>query len=397
MGKLFRSALRSLRIPLTVTALGAACALPGFQLAASATAAVPPTPADMNLEASYDSSITVTWSASPGATSYNIYRGTASGGEGSTRYATTTSTTFKDANLSSVPVYFYQVSAVNSAGESARTPEDASKTPPPRSTGGYVPGVPSGNGKVYYCKDARLAGFDWFQTLSGWFPQVLGSSGSISPGQQVVDMAYASEGRLVFANVVVPRSGLYTVDWRYAFAGGLFPAVTNRQMGLKVNGRVITRTERFPVTGSFDTYQHSFLQVHLNAGVNRISLIAVSDHGVARVDQMTVTPARASVPARPTNLAVTPGNGTVTLSWTGSERGQPTSYSIYRGTNSDGEGITPIATVSGTTTTFTDTGLSNGTTYFYNVAASNAVGVSPDSNEVFTAPTATAAAAGGAS
>jgi hypothetical protein len=49
---------------------------------------------------------------------------------------------------------------------------------------------------------------------------------------------------------------------------------------------------------------------------------------------------------------------------------------------SDGESSTPIGTVNGTTTTLTDTGLRKGTTYFYNVAASNHVGISPDSNEV---------------
>ena len=43
-----------------------------------------------------------------------------------------------------------------------------------------------------------------------------------------------------YNNVVVPASGLYTVTWRYAFQGGLFPGVNNRQMGLKVNGTVIT-------------------------------------------------------------------------------------------------------------------------------------------------------------
>ncbi|MBV9381881.1 MAG: fibronectin type III domain-containing protein [Streptosporangiaceae bacterium] len=390
MGKLFRSSLRYFRCLLTLAALGSACALAGPGLPASAAVTAPPTPADLELHAGYDSSITLTWSASPGATSYDIYRGTTSGGEGGTPYATTTATTFKDSSLSSTPVYFYQVSAVNSAGQSARTAEDASKTPPPQSTGGDVPGVPSGNGKVYYCKDARLAGFDWFQTLTGWFPQVLGSSGSVSPNHRVVDMAYATEGSMTFSNVVVPASGLYTVDWRYAFQGGLFPGVTNRQMGLMVNGTVITATERFPITGSFDTYQHSYLQVHLNAGVNTISMLAVSDHGVSRVDQMTVTPATASVPSGPADLTAKPGNGTVTLSWTGSTSGHPASYSIYRGTKSDGEAITPVATVSGTTITFTDTGLANGKTYFYNVAANNAVGVSPDSNEVSVTPTATA-------
>src|SRR5579859_1523480 len=151
---------------------------------ATAAVAPPPSPSDVELHAGADSSITLEWSASPGATSYRIYRATTSGGEGGTPIASTAATTYKDANLSSTPVYFYQVTAVNAGGESARTPEDASKTPPPVGTGGDIAGVPVGNGKVYYCKDALLGGYDWFQTLSGWFPQVLGSSGSISPGNR---------------------------------------------------------------------------------------------------------------------------------------------------------------------------------------------------------------------
>jgi fibronectin type 3 domain-containing protein len=372
----------------TVAVVAAALILAGLGFGATAAQAVtaPPTPASEELHANANSSITIDWTASPGATSYNIYRSTTSGGEGNTPYVTTTNTTYTDLNLSPTPVYFYEISAVNSAGESARTPEDASKTPPPIGTGGNTPGVASGNSLVFYCEDALLGGFDWFQTLSGWFPQVLGSSGSISPNQRVVDMAYATQGTMTFNDVVVPTSGLYTVDWRYAFQSGLFPGVTNRQMGLEVNGTVITTTERFPITGSFDVYQHSFLQVHLNAGKNSISMLAVSDHGVSRVDQLTVTPATASVPSGPANLTATAGNGSVTLSWTGSSSGSPTSYSIYRGTKSDGEATTPIATTNGTTTTFTDTGLKNGTTYFYNVAANNSVGVSPDSNEISIAP-----------
>jgi len=367
---------------------GLVLALLALGLGGTATAAtqVPAAPAGDELLAGGDSSITISWPASPGATSYHIYRATTAGGEGSTPIATTTSTTYKDANLSSTPVYFYQITAVNSAGESGRTPEDASKTPPPIGTGGNAAGVPSGNSLVYYAKDALLSGFDWFQTLSGWFPQVLGSSGSASPGQQVVDMAYSTREKMTFNNVVVPTAGLYTIDWRYAFASGLFPGVTNRQMGLSVNGTVITNTERFPITGSFDVYQHSILQAHLNAGVNSVTMFAVSDHGVSRVDQLIVTPATASVPSGPTNLTATPGNGSATLSWTGSTSGNPTSYSIYRGTKSDGEATTPVATTNGTTTTFTDTGLHSGTTYFYAVAANNAVGVSPDTNEVSTTP-----------
>src|SRR5262245_2039011 len=359
---------------------------------AAALPPAPPTPGYIDLQANADSSITVHWPASPGATSHNIYRATTSGGQGNTPIASTTATEHRDSNLSSTPVYFYQVSAVNSGGESARTAEHASKTPPPIGTGGNVPGVTVGNGKVYYCKDALLGGFDWFQTLNGWFPSVLGSSGSVSPGQRVVDMAYAEDGTMTFNNVVVPTSGLYTVDWRYAFQSGLFPGVNNRQMGLRVNGTVITRSQSFPITGSFDVYQHSFLQVHLNAGVNSIQQFAVSDHGVPRVDQLTVTPATASVPSGPANLTATPGNGSITVSWTASTSGNPTSYRIFRGTKSDGEANTPVGTTNGSTTTFTNTGLTNGTKYFFFVQAVNAVGGSPLSNEVSATPTATGTA-----
>ena len=198
---------------------------------------VPAAPAGDELHANANSSITITWPASAGATSYNIYRGTTSGGEGTTPIVSTPNLTYTDVNLSPTPIYFYQISAVNSSGESARTPEDASKTPPPIGTGGNVAGVTSGAGKVYYGKDALLGGFDWFQTLTGWFPQTLGSSGSASPGARVVDMAYAEEGTMTFNNVVVPTSGLFTVDWRYAFQSGLFPGINNREMGLSVKDR----------------------------------------------------------------------------------------------------------------------------------------------------------------
>jgi len=347
---------------------------------------VPATPTEVELHANSDLSITISWQAAAGATSYRIYRGTRPGGEGKIPIGETNATTYRDSNLSRTPIYFYQLTAANTAGESARTDEDASKTPPPVPTGGLVAGQPSGNALIFSGQDALLGGFDWFQGLKGWFPQVLNSPGSISPGKRVVDMAYSTTGTMTFNNVVVPKSGLYTIDWRYAFGTGLFPLVKNRQMGLMVNGKVITTTERFPTTGSFDVYQHSSLQVQLNAGVNSVTLFAVSHHGVARIDQMTVTPATASVASGPTNLVATAGNATVKLSWTASASGNPTAYTIYRGTTSDGELPSPVATTTGTTITFTDTGLHNGTTYFYVVAANNSVGVSPDSNEVTVTP-----------
>jgi hypothetical protein len=368
-----RPALAASGVLLAMVSLGLGVAPAGTAVAAAAA------PGEVELEAGADSSITITWAASAGAASYNIYRGTAAGGEGTTPIASTTRTTFTDTHLSSTPIYFYQVTAVSSGVESVRSAESASKTPPPTSTGGNVAGVPAGNGMVYYAKDARLAGFDWFQTLTGWFPQVLGSSGANSPGHKAVDMAYSTRGSMTFNNVVVPTAGLYTIDFRYAFASGLFPGITNRPMGLRVNGTVIATTQRFLITGNFENYQHSALQVRLNAGVNSVSQFAVTDHGLARIDSLTVTPASASVPSQPTALNATRATGTVTLTWTRSASGNPTSYAVYRGTRSDGQSTTPLGTT--TATTFTDSTVHAGTRYFYYVIATNSVGTSPTTTE----------------
>ncbi|HEY2903062.1 MAG TPA: hypothetical protein VGL59_20945 [Polyangia bacterium] len=325
--------------------------------------------------------VSVTWDATPGASSYVIYRSLAAGGE--TTFATSTTNSFVDTHVVAgpPPVYFYKVAAVSAAGTSAMSGEEETPTPLPISTGnGNVAGVKSGNGMVYFCKDGLRSGFDWFQRLADWFPSIVDSSGASSPGQKAVDMAYSTTTKLAFNKVTVPSSGLYTIDWRYAFTGGLFKGVNNRQMGLMVNGAVVTRTQRFPITGSFDTYKHSALQAHLNAGQNSVVLFSVTNHGISRVDELTVTPATASVPVAPTKLSATAGAGQIALSWTGSAGA--TQYQIYRGTLSDGEDNTPIATTNGATTTHVDAGLINGTTYFYNVSATNSAGVSSDSNEV---------------
>jgi fibronectin type 3 domain-containing protein len=346
-----------------------------------------PAPADLESTPPAPGKILLSWDAVAGATSYNIYRSTTSGGEGTTPVANTTGTSYTDTGLTNgpPPVYYYTVAAVNAGGVGPQSAETATPTPLPTSPGnGQVAGVPVAGGSLYYCKDALLGGFDWFTTLNGWFPQVLGSSGADTPTKTVIDMAYASEGTMTFSNVVVPTSGLYNIDFRYAFASGLFPGVTNREMGLQVNGTVITSHQRFTVTGSFETYQHSVLQANLHAGQNSIVQFAVTDHGVSRVDELTVTAATSSVPAEPTNLAGTAGSTQVALTW--SAASGATSYNVYRGTLFDGEATTPIATVTGTS--YTDTGLTNGKTYYYNVAATNSTGLGPDSNQISVTPVA---------
>lgn len=93
-------------------------------------------------------------------------------------------------------------------------------------------------------------------------------------------------------------------------------------------------------------------------------------------------------PAAPTGLRATAGNAQVVLTWTGSTGA--TSYSVYRGTTSGGETLLQSGL---TATSYTDTGLTNGKTYFYQVAAANGGGASAKSSEVSATPQTPATAA----
>jgi len=86
-------------------------------------------------------------------------------------------------------------------------------------------------------------------------------------------------------------------------------------------------------------------------------------------------------PAAPSGLVATPGNAQVALSWNASSGA--TSYLVGRATVSGGPYAT-IATPAGTS--YTDTGLTNGTKYFYVVAASNSAGTSGNSSEASATP-----------
>ena len=89
----------------------------------------PPVPAGLSA-AGGDSQVTLGWSASAGAASYNVKRSTTSGGPYVTVSAsgTVTGTSYTDTGVVNGTTYHYVVSAVNAAGESANS-NQASATP----------------------------------------------------------------------------------------------------------------------------------------------------------------------------------------------------------------------------------------------------------------------------
>ena len=86
----------------------------------------------------------LTWVASSSATSYHVKRATTSGGP-YTQAGSATVTSYTDAGLTNGTKYFYVVSALNTAGESANSSEASGTptSPPPTSPAPPPPAAPA--------------------------------------------------------------------------------------------------------------------------------------------------------------------------------------------------------------------------------------------------------------
>jgi len=113
-----------------------------------------------------------------------------------------------------------------------------------------------------------------------------------------------------------------------------------------------------------------------------------SSLGTATFDNVTVQPGWPVAPAAPAGLTATAGDGSVVLNWSASATA--TNYFVKRSTTS-GSGYVSIAT--NASLAFTNTGLANGTLYYFVVSATNSFGESTNSTEVSARPTSSASVA----
>ncbi len=139
-----------------------------------------------------------------------------------------------------------------------------------------------------------------------------------------------------------------------------------------------------------------------NAGTFTATLTAKDSSSPVKSATSTVSitgsPIAGTPPGAPTGLTATAGNGQASLSWAApaSDGGVAiTSYRVYRGTSSGSETLLTSGGCSGlgNVTSCNDTGLTNGTTYYYKVSAVNSLGEGPKSNEASAKPSAGCTAA----
>jgi len=111
--------------------------------------------------------------------------------------------------------------------------------------------------------------------------------------------------------------------------------------------------------------------VDLQEGKNTITITATDKAYNVNSKLITVYYKKSKSPSSPTNLSAFSSNSSITLNWSPSQQGEyPISgYTIYKGASSQTESFSLIATVDATTTTYTDSNVALGTTYYYYMKA----------------------------
>jgi hypothetical protein len=143
-------------------------------------------------------------------------------------------------------------------------------------------------------------------------------------------------------------------------------------------------------TFSVPVPKRSFLVTGLTNGQEySFTIAAVNAAGTGPATKAAQATPGPTVPSAPKSLSAAGSSGQVSLTWNPPEHlgGSPTTaYDLYRSTTPGSFGTTPIASLSGTTLAYTDSSVTNGTTYYYVVEAVNALGHSPNSNTASATP-----------
>ena len=192
---------------------------------------------------------------------------------------------------------------------------------------------------------------------------------NFSSGAYVTGVGMGAANTLQFNQVAAPSNGLYEVDIYYACS-------VSRTAQLSVNGGAATNLS-FVATGS-DTNNVSVLAVYVSLLAGGNTLAFGNPTGIVpNFDKIVVSL------GTPGGVQADSGDGRVSLSWV-APAGDAT-FNVYRSTTSGGETLLASGL---TATKYTDTAVTNGTTYFYYVTGMNpALGIeSPPSVEVSAKP-----------
>ena len=386
-------------------------------LAATATPApaqtVPPAPENLTATPA-NAQITLLWDTVTNAAEYRVYRASTPDGT-LARIAdgiTITETNYIDTDVTNGTQYRYSVSAVNSAGESINNSE-VSATPIAPTVAPAAPGnltVTVGDQSLTLRWNAAAGATEYYvyRGLS------TGSLTRIAMDETISELTYTDSG------LTNGTEYWYAVSGFNSFGAGSestevsatpasappAPATLTAIAGnaqVTLSWSMVADASGYRVYRAEGTFGGTLTRIHEIANSNtimytntgltngttyRYTVRAFNDVGESpNSSEVSATPTAAvTLPAAPTNLSAAAGDAQVTLSWnrvTGADE-----YRVYRAATLSGTLTRIAASTTITDPTYTDTGLTNGTTYRYTVRAFNTAGESPDSDEASATPAA---------
>jgi fibronectin type 3 domain-containing protein len=371
------------------------------QVSAMPTASSSPPPSPTGLTATAgNGQVSLVWNASSGATSYRVKQATVSGGP-YTVIASPTTTSFTNTGLTNGTIYYYVVSAVNTSGESGNssqvsaTPTASSSPPAPPSGLGATAGnaqvtlawAASSGATSYRVKRATVSGGPYTVVASPTTTSFTNTGLTNGTTYYFVVSAVNSFGESANSSQV---SATPTASSSLPPAPtGLVATAGNGQASLVWNaasGATSYRVKRATVSGGPYTViasptTTSYTNTGLTNGTTYYFVVSAVNTAGESANSAQVSAVPKPPPSAPTGLTATAGNAQVSLAWSASSGA--TSYRVKRATVSGGP-YTVVA--SPTTTSYTNTGLTNGTTYYYVVSAVNSSGESANSAQVSAQP-----------
>ena len=371
---------------------------------ASATTLVAPPAAPTSVTASVVSSteISVGWAASSGATGYRVER-SANGGASWSVVGTTATTSFNDTALTPETTYQYRIIATNAGGDSTPSTIASATTPP------GAPGVPSGVAAtavsstqidVSWTASGGATGYRVERTADGgasW--AVAGTTAATTLSDVGLTPATTYGYRVIATNTggesapSATANATTTVAPPPAPTGVTATAVSSTQIDVAwaaAAGATGYRVERSVNGGAtwtplVTTAAMAYQDTGLTSATTYAYRVIATNAGGDSVPSATASATTLSPPPAPSGLTATPVSPVqIDLAWQPSAGA--TAYDVERSLNGGGSWNTAGTS---TTTSFSDTGLSGGTTYSYRVRATNAGGSStPSGTATATTPVA---------
>jgi hypothetical protein len=158
---------------------------------------VPAAPANL-LATAGDGQVALSWSASSGESGYNVYRWN---GSSYVVIANVAGTFFPDTGLTNGSTYWYEVTAVNGAGES-NPAGPVSATPQAVQAAPRVTAISPASGSTAGGTSVTLTGANFMGTTAVWFGSVAATSFTVNSAGQITAIAPAQAASTVDVTVV---------------------------------------------------------------------------------------------------------------------------------------------------------------------------------------------------